>query len=66
VATIFIPLSFLAGLWGMNFDTHWPFNMPELRWKYGYPMALGIMMCVAGGMVLFFRRRGWLGRSRAR
>ncbi|MFN8179337.1 MAG: magnesium/cobalt transporter CorA [bacterium] len=60
VATIFIPLSFLASLWGMNFDTRHLLNMPELRWKYGYLAALGVMACVSGGMVLFFRRRGFL------
>lgn len=59
VATIFIPLSFLAGLWGMNFDTTFPWNMPELRWAFGYPFALGVMALVAGGMLAFFRRRGW-------
>jgi len=60
IATIFIPLSFIAGLYGMNFDpdvSRW--NMPELRWAWGYPAALGLMATVAGGMLLFFRRRGW-------
>jgi magnesium transporter len=60
VATIFIPLSFLAGLWGMNFDTSRPWNMPELSWPFGYAFALGVMAAVAGGMLLFFRRKGWL------
>lgn len=60
VATIFIPLSFLAGLWGMNFDTSLPGNMPELEWRYGYRFALGVMAAVAGGMLVFFRRRGWI------
>ena len=55
IATIFIPLSFVAGLYGMNFE-----GMPELGWRWGYPMALGIMGGVAGSMLLFFRRRGWL------
>lgn len=60
IATIFIPLSFVTGLYGMNFDrqaSRW--NMPELEWAYGYPMALAIMAAMAGGMLLFFRRRGW-------
>lgn len=62
IATIFIPLSFIAGLYGMNFDpTVSPWNMPELHWRYGYPYALLVMSAVAGGMLLFFRRRGWLG-----
>lgn len=64
IATIFIPLSFIAGLYGMNFDARvssW--NMPETKWRYGYPMALGIMLIVAMGMLIFFRRRGWIGQK---
>jgi len=64
MATIFIPLSFIAGVYGMNFDTAvsaW--NMPELRWPLGYPLALGIMAIVAGGQLWYFWRRGWLGRG---
>jgi len=61
VATFFIPLTFFAGLYGMNFDTKAsPFNMPELRWAYGYPALLFFMACVAGGMFHYFRRRKWL------
>lgn len=62
IATIFIPLSFIASLYGMNFDTsasRW--NMPELHWRWGYPFALGLMAGVAALLLLFFRRRGWLG-----
>ncbi len=55
ISTIFIPLSFIAGLYGMNFV-----NMPELSWAYGYPLALTAMAAVAGGMVLFFRNKKWL------
>lgn len=63
IATIFIPLSFIAGLYGMNFDTRIsPWNMPELSWHWGYPFALGLMALVALGLLLFFRRRGWIGR----
>lgn len=62
IATIFIPLSFIAALYGMNFSAESsPWNMPELRWYWGYPFALGLMAAVAGGLLLFFRRRGWLG-----
>lgn len=61
IATIFIPLGFIAGLYGMNFDTRWPWNMPELDWPFGYPFALGLMTSVALGMLLFFYRKGWLG-----
>lgn len=65
IATIFIPLSFIAGLYGMNFDPSTsPFNMPELRWPYGYPFALAVMAAIAGGLLLWFRRKGWLGAPR--
>lgn len=62
IATIFMPLSFLAGIWGMNFDRDSPFNMPELGWRFGYPASLLLMALVAGGLAFYFRRRGWLGR----
>jgi magnesium transporter len=64
-ASIFIPLSFIAGLYGMNFDTsRSPWNMPELNWAWGYRFALLLMALVAGGLLLFFRSRGWLGTPR--
>jgi magnesium transporter len=64
IATIFIPLSFIAGLYGMNFShDRSPWNMPELSWYFGYPFALLLMAIVAGGLLLFFRHRGWLGAS---
>jgi magnesium transporter len=62
IATIFIPLGFIAGLYGMNFDREAsPWNMPELRWHYGYPFALGVMALTATGLLFFFRSKGWLG-----
>jgi magnesium transporter len=62
IATIFIPLSFVAGLYGMNFDPgRSPWNMPELGWYWGYPFALGTMSAVALAMLVFFWRKGWLG-----
>ncbi|MBZ0273118.1 magnesium/cobalt transporter CorA [bacterium] len=61
IATIFIPLSFITGLYGMNFDTSSPLNMPELSWRFGYPFALGIMAATAGGLVFYFYRKGWFG-----
>jgi magnesium transporter len=61
VTSVFIPLSFIAGVYGMNFD-----HMPELHGRWGYPLALGAMGSVAVGMLAFFRRRGWLGRRRER
>ncbi|MCU0304760.1 MAG: magnesium/cobalt transporter CorA [Thermoanaerobaculales bacterium] len=61
IATIFIPLSFIAGVYGMNFDrSAGPYNMPELGWALGYPAALAVMAGVAAGLLLFFRRRGWI------
>ncbi len=65
IATIFIPLSFIAGVYGMNFDQNAsPFNMPELRWYLGYPFALGIMLALAAGLVFYFWRKGWIGTKR--
>jgi magnesium transporter len=56
ISTIFIPLSFLASLYGMNFK-----NMPELETRYGYFVVLGVMACTVSGMLYYFRRKGWLG-----
>ncbi|MEW5930341.1 MAG: magnesium/cobalt transporter CorA [Gemmatimonadota bacterium] len=59
---VFIPLSFVAGLYGMNFDhEESPLNMPELEWYFGYPFALGLMAVIAGGLLYYFWRRGWIG-----
>ncbi len=55
IATIFIPLTFVAGVYGMNFE-----YMPELKWPWGYFLVLGFMLAVAIGMVGFFRRKKWL------
>jgi magnesium transporter len=64
IATIFIPLSFITGLFGMNFDrSASPWNMPELGWHFGYPLALMLMLAVAAGLMMYFRRKGWLGKS---
>jgi magnesium transporter len=61
IATIFIPLSFMAGLWGMNFN-----HMPELSWRFGYPAALSIMAAIGLTMLAMFWRKGWIGRGRNR
>ncbi len=55
LSTIMLPLTFIAGVYGMNFDV-----MPELHWKYGYAFAVGTMAITAGALIAFFRRRGWL------
>jgi magnesium transporter len=66
IATIFIPLGFVAGVYGMNFKTEIsPFNMPELDWYFGYPFALSLMLAVAGVLLIYFWRKGWIGRRRA-
>jgi magnesium transporter len=54
ITTIFIPLTFLAGIYGMNFE-----NMPELKWDYGYFLILGIMFFIGASMFLWFKRKGW-------
>lgn len=62
IATVFIPLTFISSIYGMNFQTERsPWNMPELTWYLGYPFALGIMAAMAFGMLLYFRRQGWFG-----
>lgn len=54
-ATILLPLTFIVGVYGMNFD-----HMPELHWRYGYFGVWGVILAVAGGMLWSFRRRGWI------
>lgn len=62
ISTIFMPLTFIAGIYGMNFHTdRSPWNMPELTWRFGYVFSLALMAVVAGAMGLYFRRKGWLG-----
>ncbi|MBU1853322.1 MAG: magnesium/cobalt transporter CorA [Candidatus Omnitrophica bacterium] len=61
IATIFIPITFVAGIYGMNFNpgvSAW--NMPELNWKYGYLCALGLMLIIALLMIAYFKRRKWM------
>jgi magnesium transporter len=55
IATIFMPLTFLVGVYGMNFR-----NMPELSWAWGYPVVWVVMVLIGAGMVWMFKRRGWL------
>ena len=54
ISAIFLPLTLLAGIYGMNFD-----GMPELHWKYGYPTAMAVMAVIAGGLLWLFKRKGW-------
>ncbi|MVP00540.1 magnesium/cobalt transporter CorA [Paenibacillus lutrae] len=54
ITTIFMPLTFMAGIYGMNFD-----NMPELHWQSGYFIVLGVMLAVAAMMFYWFKRKGW-------
>ena len=55
IATIFIPLTFVAGIYGMNFV-----YMPELKWRWGYPAVLLVMIIIAGVMLIYFKRKKWL------
>jgi magnesium transporter len=55
ISTIFIPLTFIVGVYGMNFA-----NMPEIPTAYGYFVVWGLMILIAIGMILFFKKRGWL------
>jgi magnesium transporter len=61
ISTVMLPLSFIAGVYGMNFKTEKAGNMPELSWPYGYWFALGLMAIVTIGIVLWFRRKGYIG-----
>ena len=62
MSTVMLPLSFIAGLYGMNFKGEAsPYNMPELGWKYGYEFALGLMVLVAVGIVIWFKHKGYIG-----
>jgi magnesium transporter len=65
ISTIFIPLTFIAGVYGMNFDPKdGPLSMPELRSPYGYLGVMTLMLVIAIAMLFYFRRLGWIGRKR--
>ncbi|MBL7943298.1 MAG: magnesium and cobalt transport protein CorA, partial [Flavobacteriales bacterium] len=55
VTTIFVPLTFLVGVYGMNFE-----HMPELKWTYSYPVLVLVMLLVVTGMLVYFRRKRWI------
>jgi magnesium transporter len=60
IATVMMPMTCIAGVYGMNFDRGQPGNMPELGWPYGYLIALGLMALVGVAMLIYFRVRKWL------
>jgi magnesium transporter len=65
IGTIFLPLTFMVGVYGMNFEgSEWA--MPELRWRYAYPLLWIAMLTLVAVMLWMFKRRGWLGRRRTR
>ncbi len=55
ITTIFMPLTFIVGIYGMNFE-----HMPELKWEWGYPLVLGLMVAIAIAMLGFFKRKKWI------
>lgn len=61
ITSLFIPPSFIAGVYGMNFDrSKSPFNMPELGWYYGYPFCLLLMLALAATLMFYLHKKGWL------
>lgn len=61
IATLFLPPTFLVAVYGMNFDrTASGWNMPELGWRFGYPLVLLIIFGMIVGMLVFFRRKKWI------
>lgn len=63
ISMLFLPLTFIAGVYGMNFDPDSsPWNMPELRWTWGYPFSLLLMLATGVGLFVLMRKRGWVGQ----
>lgn len=62
ISTLFIPLSFIASVYGMNFHggDKAPWNMPELDWYFGYPLCLALMAAISIGQIFFFKKKGWI------
>ncbi len=64
VSSIFLPMTFVAGIYGMNFHTDQsPWNMPELDWYWGYPFSFVLMIVSAGSLLVFYRSRGLIGKK---
>jgi magnesium transporter len=55
ITTIFMPLTFIVGIYGMNFE-----HMPELKWEWGYPLVLSVIVVIAIVMLGFFKRKKWI------
>jgi magnesium transporter len=64
ISTVFIPLTFIAGVYGMNFDTSLAGNLPELKTPYGYVMCWGVMLTISGSLMVYFWQRGWLSPTK--
>jgi len=61
IATLFIPPTFIVGIYGMNFDRRaGPLSMPELSWPYGYVGVMAIIVAMMASMFLYFRRKRWI------
>jgi len=60
-SAVMLPLTLIAGIYGMNFE-----HIPELHWLHGYPFALGLMIAIAGLMIVYFWRKGWIAKPRKR
>ena len=60
ISTLFIPLTFIVGVYGMNFNPETSaWNMPELNWAFGYPAAWSLMLIITASMLYYFKRKGW-------
>lgn len=59
ISTIFMPLTFIVGVYGMNFNTKYPLNMPELNWAYGYPLVMIFMLVLGVSSVIYFKMKKW-------
>jgi len=64
ISTIFLPITAIAGIYGMNFHPESsPYNMPELDWYYGYPFVCFVMLASVLGLFIYYRHKGWIGKD---